>query len=125
MAFIQCQELIIKPEGVNQYIINAPDPLFGGEHILFAAGSDGSFGAKGMDQAGFIGDVGIYCGISHASAKRLVGVAAANPGFVKTFGQLGSGPVGFHRFAGVICFDKIKSGNQVPRFPAPSCIHKA
>lgn len=125
MPFIQCQKFIIDPERINENVVDPSDLLFCSKHVPFPAGIDGGIGTQGVDQVGFVFDLGIDHGIAHAGAKPFMGIAAADPGFMETLRQFGSRPVGFRLFTGIIGFDKIKTGNQIPRSLSAPGIHKA
>lgn len=125
MSFIQCQEFVIKPEGIDENVIDPPDPLLCSKHIPLSAGRNGGIGTQGMDQVGFVFDVGIYQGVAHAGAEFFMGVAAADLRFMEALCQFGGGAVGLWLFTGVIGFDKIEAGDQIPGFLSASGIHKA
>ena len=114
VALIQGQEFVINPEGINENVIDLPDSLLCSKHIPFSAGRDGGVGTEGMDQVGFVFDFGVYQSVAHAGAKFFVGIAAAYLRFMETFGQFGGRTVRFRFFTGVIGFDKIKAGDQIP-----------
>lgn len=112
----KCRKFVVKPERIYQHTVDPADFLFCSVQITSASCSNRNVRADGMDQVGFIFDIGINYGIAESNTVFPVGIASSCSWFAVTYCQFQGCLIGFRRFAGVVCFNKIKAGNQCPGF---------